>query len=71
MKLCNNSDSSAAASADSSAVFLEKFYDESKWRVTTASDFISLNMFESREKAVDFCRAQNLQITAIIKHKEL
>ena len=55
----------------SNSVFLEIFEDMNcdKWRVTTTDDFISLDMFDTRENAVDFCRAQNLQIMAIIKHK--
>ena len=50
------------------AVFLETF-DESLWHVTSADQFISLNTFDTREEAVSFCRALDLQITAIVRYK--
>lgn len=49
-------------------VFIETL-DETSWKVTTTDKFISLMDFETREDAVNFCRAQNLQIMAIVRYK--
>ena len=50
------------------AVFLETF-DETVWHVTSTDHFVCLNKFDTREEAVNFCRALDFQITAIVRHK--
>lgn len=51
------------------SVYIETL-DDCRWRVTTSDHYISLNQFQSREDAIDWCRFLGLNILAYMRYKD-